>query len=163
MRISKIWKCSIVFFSVITFIGCDHKKHGVKKNVKHLVLLPYSTVGQLYIDSVPNKLVLKEQLNDTGIYKFCCFRIGFTDSTVYEKKEQVLLNKYFDYEMQKDWVAVVNGDSIIPVLLQPIVKKDAFTREFLLVFEINKPNRIDSLAYKNNFKQGTILQIELNR
>jgi hypothetical protein len=163
MRVKKINKYAIVFFSVITFIACDHKKSGINKNVKHLILLPYSSSGNLYVDSVPNKSVLKEQVNDNGIYKFCSFKVGFTDSTIYEKKEQLLLNKYFDYEMQKDWVAVVNGDSITPVLLQPMVKKNSFTREFLLVFEINKHNKIDSLAYKNNFKQGTILQIALNK
>ncbi len=150
---------SLVCMAIAAACNGRHKDAAVK--VKHLATVPYSAGGELYVDGVANKKVLKER--DSGNYTFSSFRIGFTDSLPHDKKEEIALNKYFDYEMQRDWVALVNGDTLRPVFVQPMVRKNVQSREALLVFEIMKGQQPDTLVYKSPFGPKEIQLIVLNR
>ena len=116
----------------------------------------------IYIDAVPNSTVMKDSGNDTASSRFYSFRIGFADSMIIDKKQEMEKQRYYDFEMQKDWMVLINGDSIRPVFFHPQVQKTTVLKEFIMVFEVPSAWKPDTFIYKDRNRRE-INTIVLNR
>jgi hypothetical protein len=106
----------------------------------------------IYLDRVSNASVMKEIVDSNAKTIFCSFLVGWQDSTVNtDKDQQRNREKYFQYDMQKDWVALVKGDSLYPVFFQERPGLNQQFKEGIMVFELPRDATPDSLVYKDSF------------
>ncbi|HET9056044.1 MAG TPA: hypothetical protein VFN30_04265 [Chitinophagaceae bacterium] len=139
----------------MTTNACKHTKQKVLTQ-QHQVEIHNPGLGMIYIDKVPAQMVMSEADTSEGITKFCCYQVGIIDSGFVAKatdKKTLELGKYYQYDMQKDWFAMINGDSLLPVFFQPKTRKNANCFEGILVFETPKEKDPDTLVYKDSFGQ----------
>ena len=149
---------------VMSFISCQDKiqKAVPAPEAKHYLEIRERGVGMITLDKVPNKMVMQDNGDNNG--SFFSYKVGFLDSTlITDKKKLMDIGKYFQYDMYKDWVVLVNGDSIRPVFFQPEIKKIAQLNEGVIVFEI--PSRIepDTLLYMDSYGAWGAHQLFLNK
>ncbi len=106
----------------------------------------------LYIDRISNRAIMKEG-TDTGTKTaFYSFLVGWQDSTAKaDKKGGNEKEKYFQYDMQKDWAALVNGDSLHPVFFQERPGLSDILKEAVMVFELPRGTTTDTIVYKDSF------------
>ncbi len=106
----------------------------------------------LYLDRLESRSVMKEDVSSGSKTIFCSFLVGWQDSAfIMDKKKGMAREKYFQYDMQKDWVALVKGDSVYPVFFQERPGLNSQLKEGALVFEIPAGARADTLVYKDSF------------
>lgn len=76
--------------------------------------------GIITLDRVPVGHVLSR--GDTSA--FCAYLISFTDSSGPSGKasSRDITAKYYQYQMEKDWVVLDRGDSVRAVFYQPNIK-----------------------------------------
>jgi hypothetical protein len=130
--------------------ACHPSTAGTRKENRHMAEVKYGDGSRLYVDKASNQALIKTVGNDTA-YTFCCYRVGMADSTRYDKKQEEAWNKYFDYDMQYEWIALHQGDSLAAVFFQPALSRDKNAREGILVFEVPKGVSPDSLVYKKSY------------
>lgn len=86
---------------------------------------------------------------------FVCFRVTWTDSVVVagqnDKKKEIAEGQYFQYQVDKDWRVLNNGDSLKPVFFQNLNRNTTDKRELILVFEKDKTGATDTLVYSDSF------------
>lgn len=150
----------------ILFAGCHMgaSSDSAQQNatVRHLVGVDRRGAS-LYIDRVDNRAVLKMTQN-SGKTEFCSFLVGFRDSSIVSgNKEALAAEKYFQYDMQNNWIALVNGDSLHPVFFQQRPGLDAQLKEGVMVFEVPLGIRPDTLVYKDSFGSWGTNFFVLNR
>jgi hypothetical protein len=114
------------------------------------------------IDAVPNSSVMRNADTDTGSTRFYTFRVGIADSLIADKKQEMVKQRYYDFEMEQDWIAVVNGDSMHPVFFHPQPQKTQVLKEFIMVFELPAGWKPDTLIYKDRARRE-INTVVLNR
>lgn len=101
---------------------------------------------RLVVDKVDNKLLMAAGERD----RFVSYRIGFYDSVKpADKKELRERGVYYQYKMQRDWKAIVQGDSIAPVFYQPVAGLNDQVNEGVLVFELAEGQQPDTLVYED--------------
>jgi hypothetical protein len=140
--------------AVVMITGCKQKtKTGSRNAGEHWAEVKMQGVGMIYIDEVPCSSVLSEVDSGKGETEFHCYRVGFVDSLPAKAKDKKELDKgkYYQYDMHKDWVALIDGDSIRPVFYQPMIKKEMNKEESILVFEITKDKQADTLVYNDSY------------
>lgn len=80
------------------------------------------------------------------------FLVGVTDSSKSPERHGAITRElYMQYKMDKDWVAVVNGDSIRSVYAQHHPGPDTQKEEEVLVFEVPAGQQPDTLVYTDSF------------
>jgi len=140
-----LWGC------LTTFSSCRDREKPAPA-VKHLAEAGWRGSAGIYADRVPNKAILKEEGSDTGKTIFYCLRIGLYDSTnTTDARQTAAKEKYFQLEMDKDWVLLCGSDSIAPVFYQPVPRKENQLTEQVLVYEIPKGASPVSLVYKDPY------------
>lgn len=119
---------------------------------RHLAAISHAGTA-LYIDQLDNRSIMKENpAPQDSKTIFCSFLVGWMDSTIStDQKAKLAREKYFQYDMQKDWVALVKGDSLYPVFFQEKPGLNSQLKEGALVFEIPAGTRPDTLIYKDSF------------
>lgn len=140
------------FFTLIWLqqlvISCQHTEKKERTKIRHLAEIEVNGAGMLYLDAVPIESIMRKQ--DTASHRvYYSFLVGFRDKVPGGNAQQ--LNKYFEYEMYKDWRIVKDRDSIIPVFFYPKAKMNPQVREGILVFEMAKGERPDTLFYRDSF------------
>jgi hypothetical protein len=166
MILTKKYTAFLLLLCGILIAGCNTPK-AEKKSVqrkKHWIEIGLKGEGMMYLDGVPNAAVMQENKNDSSGTEFCSFLVGFQDSSMaVDAKKQEEKQKYFQYEMYKNWTAIVNGDSIAPVFFQPKAKLQQQMDEGILVFEYPVGKKPDTLVYKDSFGPWGLQQIILNQ
>jgi hypothetical protein len=120
-------------------------------------------IGMIYLDRVPNSKVMRENSNTKGT-KFYSYLVGFQDSSlITDNKKKLERERYFQYDMYRDWVMLMNGDSLRPVFFQPLPQKIQQAEEGILVFEIPYNKVSDTLIYTDSYGSWGQHQIYLNR
>jgi hypothetical protein len=150
----------------IFLAACSSQKIKINDSVKekHFVEISLQNVGRMYIDEVPNDLVMKTGSKKNNTSEFYSLLVGFQDSTLNASKPpDEKQTKYFQYDMPKDWFAIVDGDSLSPVFSVPRTKLHKETDEAIIVFEVPKGRRPDTLVYKDSFGPWSVQQIVLDQ
>lgn len=142
------------------FAACVDRQTGTNAlQARHQAEIDYRGAGKLFADKIDNAGIIK-QSSDTGNgLAFCTYKVGFQDSTLKDKKIMQMWEKYFDYDMQYSWSALVNGDTIPVTFFQPAIRKSQQLFEAALVFEVPRGLEPDTLVYKDTF--GISKKIEL--
>jgi hypothetical protein len=143
----------VVFIAVIAMTGCKQKKNDREMNERHWAEVKMQGVGMIYVDEVSCSSVLSEVDSSKGETGFHCYRVGFVDSLPAKAKDKKDLErgKYYQYDIYRDWVALINGDSVRPVFYQPMIKREINKEEGVLVFEIIKNKKPDTLVYNDSY------------
>ena len=136
---------------VLLLAACHLRAHESPKIMHHLI--EFRQKGSLlYIDTVDNRYVLDMSKTNTSNHAFFhSFLIGLVDSTTGKAKDEKAKEKYFEYDLEKDFTALVTGDSIKPVFFQPKTLIGKMGKEGILVFETNEKAFPDTLVYRDSF------------
>ncbi|WEK34071.1 MAG: hypothetical protein P0Y53_16410 [Candidatus Pseudobacter hemicellulosilyticus] len=118
--------------------------------------------GRVCIDKVSAEKLMQVTGEGKSNSHFYAYSVRFEDSIQLAEKETLQKwDKYFQFDMEKDWVVLSQGDSIRPVFFQPGVKMSAQISEGVLVFEMPAAAIPDSLIYLNSFGSWEALQVQL--
>lgn len=146
---------------IIWLSACNSAKSNIVTEV-HQAQVHKEGQGMIYVDEISCSSVMRSIDSNDGSSSFYCFRVGFIDSLAVAKaidKKSLDAGKYYQYDMQKDWVALVNGDSSLPVFYQPRQRIENHRHEGILVFEVDKEP--DTLIYTDSYstwgKQSIII------
>jgi hypothetical protein len=144
-------------FSIIN--GCtDGKAKTVKiESVeKHEAQIQSPGAGMIYADKIACDAVMRNtDSNRTGA--FHCYLVGFIDSLGIAKaqdKKTLETGKYYQFDVQNDWMAMIQGDSVMPVFYQPKQRLESHRNEGVLVFEMKDGKGPDTLIYKGSSSNG---------
>jgi len=138
-----------IFWIAIFCLGCKGRAKAPAP-VKHLAMV-HQRGSTLYVDRLDNRVVL-QSADTSGSTHFCSFLIGWKDSVLSaDAARRLETEKYFQYSMQQDWSAVVDGDTLRPVFFQEKAGLNAQLKEAAMVFEIPKGHRADTLVYRDTY------------
>lgn len=135
----------------VVAMACHSAAASVVQVVHHEAMV--SRAGEsIYVDRVSNRSVMRAD-SDTGSRTiFCSFLVGWQDSAAdMDKDRQRGREKYFQYSMQEDWVALVDGDSLSPVFFQERPGLNQQLKEGVMVFELPLGAETDTLVYKHGY------------
>lgn len=139
--------------------GCtDGKGKTVKSEPveKHEAQVQSTGAGMIYADKIACDAVMRNtDSNRTGV--FHCYLVGFIDSLGIAKaqdKKTLETGKYYQFDVQNDWVAMIQGDSVMPVFYQPKQRLESHRNEGVLVFETKDGKGPDTLIYKGSSTNG---------
>lgn len=146
----------VPFVAAITLLisACGNRKETIVKNEEHhWAAISAAGVGSMYLDKIPANAVVHDTDPGKANTVFVSYRVGFIDSLHpgIPGKSDLEKGKYYQYSMYRDWVALIDGDSLQPVFYQPMVKRQKQQEEGILVFEIPKNKQIDTLVYNDSF------------
>ncbi|HET6995789.1 MAG TPA: hypothetical protein VFI06_12445 [Chitinophagaceae bacterium] len=129
---------------------------------KHYLEIRERGIGMITLDKVPNKMVMQQGTNNNG--PFFSYKVAFLDSSLQtDRKKQIDIGKYFQYDMYKDWVMLVKGDSVRPVFFQPEIKRITQLDEGVIVFEVPSGIEPDTLLYLDSYGTWGVHQLFLNK
>lgn len=114
----------------------------------------------LYVDRADNRMVM--QAGPGLAANFSSFRIGWTDSLTADGPGRER-EKYFQYQMQQDWRALVNGDTLYPAFFQEKPGLNQQLKEGVIVFESAQGVQPDTLVYRDSFGNWGTQIFVLNR
>lgn len=143
---------SVPVYCLFTFLmACtQNKQFQLTEPSRHWAQVDQMGVGRIYLDKVPNLSVMKA--SDNGNTIFSSYLIGFEDSLIItDRKKMLAKGKYYQYDMQKDWIAIVGKDSIKPVFFQPKVKTNPNVDEVIIIFELPPGRQPDTLIYNDSY------------
>ncbi len=139
-------KRKLIFYACLLCLACKSKPRFIAA-VTHLVSVRQPG-AMLYLDRLANRAVM--QSADTTA--FCSFLVGWRDSLAgTDAKKRLDRERYFQYTMQQDWTAMVDGDSLRPVFFQQKPGLDPQLDEGAMVFEIPRGHRVDTLVYRDSY------------
>lgn len=145
----------VVFYwalGLILLISACHSVTATPEAPVHHQAMINRPGESIYLDRVSNASVMKETIGSGAGTRFCSFLVSWQDSAVStDKDRQRTREKYFQYDMQKDWVALVKGDSLYPVFFQERPGLNQQFKEGIMVFELPRDVTPDSLIYKDSF------------
>lgn len=144
-------------------VGCHTPSLPEEKPEHHLAMVVQR--GEvLYVDRVDSRMVMTVHPGSGDPKDFHSFLIGWRDSLPGTDKKKIgQMTKYFQYDMQRDWVALVKGDSVYPVFFQEKPELDGRVKEGILVFELPAGLQPDTLVYKDSFGSWGTQLLALNR
>jgi hypothetical protein len=142
-----------VFFCLLAVChllpACHNRTPPATPPEKHQAML-IRPGAALYVDRVDNRVMLQQDKASQD--RFCCFRIGWADSTVSaDRTKDVDKGRYFQYNVQKDWKALAGGDTLLPVFFQERPGLSDRLKEGVLVFETPTGRQPDTLIYRDSF------------
>lgn len=142
----------VLVVSVIAIAtGCSTHAGPATIEEAHEAYVMHRGSGMIYLDRVDCKRVMQEG-EASGV--FHCYKLGFVDSLVTAKpkdKSDEKAGKYFQYDMQRDWVAISGGDTLRPVFFEPVLRHELHRTEGILVFESLNGKAPDTLIYTDSF------------
>lgn len=152
------------FLSLVT--SCSPGKKTEENAEKHMASITTPQGVTIYADKADNRAVMAttDSASNNGI-SFFTYKIGIIDSVLIlqDKKKQQEWGKYFDFDMQKDWVALYGADSIPAVFFQRLPQKYTHKYEAFVVFEALADKAPDTLIYKNSYQSdNTVSQLVLS-
>lgn len=116
----------------------------------HWIEIKRPSVGLMYMDSVPLQMVMKITAADQTQSNFRAYLVGFKDSVLtMNKTDRINNNKYYQYDMQHDWVAIAGDNTFNPVFYHPRVTAQQSLNEGILVFETDGSHP-DTLVYNDS-------------
>jgi hypothetical protein len=156
--------CQALFFSgciVVLFVcSCQQPgRQGEVRGKRHMAEVNMKGMGMMYLDKIPNSAVM--QIDSTDPSEYQSYLVGFIDSNLVIAPDSAK-ERYFQYDMYKDWVAVGSLDSIAPVFFHPKTKITRQEDEAILVFEVPKGDELSALVYKDSHGPWGIQKIILN-
>jgi hypothetical protein len=135
---------------MLAMTACRPRPMAALAEPRHLILI-HQPKQDLYLDRLDNRAVL-QHADTTGQTTFCSFLVGWRDSLkVTDAKRVMEKEKYIQYSMQRDWSAIIAGDTLRPVFLQEKPYLDGELREMALVFEIPGNYHADTLVYRDTY------------
>jgi hypothetical protein len=139
-----------IFWAGILCLGCKGKPGTVAAET-HLSMVRQPG-AMLWVDRLDSRVVL-QKADTTGNTTFCSFLVGWRDSlpVAADGQKRQDRERYFQYGMQQDWTALMDGDSLRPVFLQERPVLDQQLKEGAMVFEIPHGRRVDTLVYRDSF------------
>ncbi len=150
---------ALLCFSLL--VACNHAG-SLQTPEKHLVMLARPG-SSLYLDRASNRMVMQE--DSSADSHFCSFQVGWADSLPdKDKKASIAKERYFQYNMQGDWKALINGDSLQVVFFQEKPSLQQEKKEAVMVFETPGGQQPDTLVYRDSFGSwGTQIFVVNNR
>jgi len=147
----------------LSLAACHNTHKPVVNSARHLALV--SRPGNaIYVDRADNRMVMQ---TDSAVQKnFCSFLIGLTDSSAGKNNQgSTERERYIQYELQKDWKALANGDTLQAVFFQEKPGLDQQVKEGVMVFETPGGIQPDTLIYRDSYGNwGTqILSLKENK
>ena len=142
-------KMKLLIWGALLCMACKGRQRAVAA-VIHLVSA-HQPGALLYLDRMDNRAVM-QAVDTAGKTNFCSFLVGWRDSLpATDAKKRQDRERYFQYSMQQDWVAMVDGDSLRPVFFQQKPGLDPQLDEGAMVFEIPRGRQVDTLVYRDSF------------
>ncbi len=151
MILSKIITGIIICGSLL--MACSAKREPEALPNLHASLRSYASVA-VWVDRINCDRIM----NSGNAGEFQCYRIGRLDSSRISRPDEATrsgFDKYWQYEMWKDWGMVVENDTIRPVFYEAESTINAYQRTAILVFENNRDGMVDTLVYTDRFGGGT--------
>jgi hypothetical protein len=146
----------------ILLTGC-HSRPAPFQEPRHLAIVQKQG-SSLVVDRIDNTIVMREDSSSSGRKNFSSFLIGWRDTaSKNDLAEAGKREKYFQYDMQKDWCGLIKGDSIRPVFFQEKPGLDKDLKQAVLVFETPAGVGPDTLIYKDTYGSGGTVIFVLNR
>jgi hypothetical protein len=149
------------------FTACNSSKAKMRTNESpeiHQVTIHKSGSGTMYVDKIPCNAVM--QNGDTGSgTTFHCYLVGFIDSLSMAKvagKKEIEAERYYQLNVQRDWTALQQGDSLQPVFYQPKQRLESHRHEGVLVFETASDDAPATLVYKDSYSMWGVQQVIVN-
>ena len=149
--------------SIVIWSACNSARSNIVAEM-HQAQIQKEGIGMMYVDKISCSSVIRSE-DGAGNTSFRCFRVGFIDSLAVAKatdKKSLDAGKYYLYDMQKDWVALVNGDSSMPVFYQPRQRLENHRNEGILVFEAPRDKEPDTLVYADSYSSWGTQRIIIN-
>lgn len=140
--------------AIVVFTASRNAKKQNEPQEMHLIQVHKQGEGMIYLDKISSRSVMRDVDSIGSNTSFRCFRVGFIDSLAVAKaadKRSLDAGKYYQYDMQKDWVALINGDSSRPVFYQPRQRMENHRYEGILVFEVPLNKEPDTLVYTDSY------------
>jgi hypothetical protein len=140
---------------IVVLNGCssvDHTSRNTAMEV-HQAQVRNKGTGMIYVDEIPCNTMMRENTSN-GKYCFRCYTVGFVDSLLLANatgKKNTETGKYFQYDMQYDWTALVNGDSVKPIFFHLKQGFKEYRHEGVLVFETSRNKKPDLLLYNDSY------------
>lgn len=143
--------------------SCNHPASAAASPVRHQVEIEKNG-SVLYVDQVESNRILKQEEETNTKGSFASFKIGLNNSFPFNSKREKEWGVHFEYNMTRDWVALIEGDSLSPVFFHPVIGLNTKTREAILVFELPAGARQpDTLIYNDSFGTWQQQIIPLNQ
>ncbi|MBL7740732.1 MAG: hypothetical protein JNK14_16050 [Chitinophagaceae bacterium] len=146
--------------------ACTNSDEAVMENEtreKHEVEIHSKEAGMMYVDRISCNAVMWQA--DSNGKVFQCYVTGFIDSLSVANatgKKDIETGKYYQYDVQNDWVMLKNGDSVSPVFFQPRQRLERHRYEGVLVFENKDDNDPDTLIYRDSYGLWGTQQVIIN-
>ncbi len=143
----------------LLLLSCHSRQPSIYPAEKHQAAVKRPGT-MLYVDRADNRMVM--QATPGSANDFSSFRIGWTDSltALGANREK---ERYFQYRMQQDWRALVNGDTLYPVFFQEKPGLNQQLKEGVIVFENAQGVQPDTLVYRDSFGNWGTQIFVLNR
>jgi len=144
--------CFVFNLALIILAGCNNKTE-VKVSEQHWAQVNNNRGGMIYIDTISCHNVMRNDPN-SSLSNYTCLLVGFIDSAALlpaTDGRDIEQGKYFQFDMQKDWVGISGTDSMQPVFFHPKVTLERHRKEGILVFEHERNQRLESLVYKDSY------------
>lgn len=145
-------KLHLIVLMPALLAACVQPGKPLAKGPDHYLQIQERGVGCIYVDKTEPGSVLADVKQLNGQTRFCAFKVGFEDSVLLaDRQKQLNQGKYYQYDMEKDWVLLAQGDSIRPVFYQPAVQRTPQLNEGVLVFEVPAGSNADTLYYNDSW------------
>jgi len=139
-------KSYVLFFGTL-LAACHTRPIAGAGSEKHLSQAKRPGTA-IFVDKVDNTTVMQQEA-DSG-KRFYSYSIVWTDSLASINPDRQK-EKYFQYDMQKDWRALANGDTLYPAFFQEKPGFDRQRKEGVIVFENARGIEPDSLLYRDSY------------
>lgn len=145
-------KRKLITVALVALSACRSESVHKAAGPDHYLQIQEKGIGCIYLDKVPPETVLSEAKSLNGKTHFCAYKVGFEDSVLVTDKQQLLdKGKYYQYDMEKDWVMLHGGDSLRPVFFQPVTKHAMQLNEGVLIYEVPAGIEPDTLIYNDSY------------
>jgi hypothetical protein len=153
MTRKNIWISSIAATLLLVYACSTVDRTHTDATEKHLAQVQREGNGMIYVDEIPCSTMMETDTTNSSTC-FRCYVVGFIDSiavTNTNTKENTEAGRYYQFNMQYDWTALVNKDSLKPVFYQPKQVLQGYRHEGILVFETLKDARPARLLYSDSY------------
>ena len=129
-------------------LSCTNKKPTPRPLAAHYREVGRMDNSRLYIDTLSNQSFLQSVQSAAQKSRLLSFRIGFQQPALQMKDGDEVWQRFFQYELYKNWKAIGANHTYAPVYFQPTVKIKRSVDEAILVFEVPDPVMLDTLIFQ---------------
>jgi len=129
---------------ILAITGYGH--HSTTTN-PHLAFF-HASGETVYIDSMDARVAMDSETPDPPRTHLSCFLMSWSDNIKHEDEiGMAQREKYIQFGMRRDWVALAGGDSIYANFFRQRPLLDRHLHQWALVFPVPAGRRIDTLVY----------------